>query len=448
MIRLFLTTIFSALCLSVFAQASSGPKLRCELQGCAERPSLFEFDGSSFFPVRQPRAVSEGVYEFGLEDSEPRFYYVGTNTQNLAPVILGREDVVVVKGQCNSLRSAAIESPLNEAYQWLKLRLNEMQSQATLQSRRYQMAAGEAQERIAAEMKALDEEKLALLDSMQRLSPLLGSVAAINTYLSYPNNSGGYKDEIDYFAREYFHFVDFSEPVYQYLPWTYESFRNYTASIISLGLPEAQQQAYLDGALAKLEKGSLAHKLALSGMITALKQKENGNAAYFGEQFIEAFKDSDPSAAANMQAQVNQMKSFAVGGEAPDFTQKMPNGGEMSLSDLRGKVVLIDFWASWCGPCRRENPNVVRMYNKYKDKGFDILGVSLDKAHDNWVQAIEKDGLMWHHVSDLKGWGNEVAQAYGVRSIPHTVLIDQEGRIIERNLRGEALERKLEEIFD
>ena len=120
----------------------------------------------------------------------------------------------------------------------------------------------------------------------------------------------------------------------------------------------------------------------------------------------------------------------------------------MSLSDLRGKIVLVDFWASWCGPCRRENPNVVRMYNKYKDKGFDILGVSLDKTQDRWLQAIEQDGLEWHHVSDLKGWSNEVAQAYGVRSIPHTILLDQEGRIIARNLRGQALEEKLEELFD
>ncbi|MCB0617022.1 MAG: TlpA family protein disulfide reductase, partial [Phaeodactylibacter sp.] len=190
------------------------------------------------------------------------------------------------------------------------------------------------------------------------------------------------------------------------------------------------------------------HKLALSGVVATLKQKNNGNFVYFGELFVDAFKDSDPSAAASMKAQIEQMKSFVVGGQAPDFTQKTPDGGEMSLSELRGKVVLVDFWASWCGPCRRENPNVVRMYNKYKDKGFDILGVSLDKTQDRWLQAIEQDGLEWHHVSDLKGWGNEVAQAYGVRSIPHTILLDQEGRIIARNLRGQALEEKLEELFD
>jgi len=448
MIRLFLASALSALSFYAAAQAAAGPRLRCELKGCAEPPALFEFDGSNFFPVRQPQKVGEDVYEFQASASDPRFYYVGVNTQNLAPIILGQEELVVVKSHCQDFRSATVESPLNEAYQALKLRLNEMQSKASLQNRQYQMSAGEAREKLAAEMKALDEEKLALLDSMKKEHPFLGKIAAINTYLSYQNNSGSYQTEVEYFANEYFRFVDFKDPAYQYLPWTFEGFRSFAATIISLGLPEEQQQAYLDGALGKLEKGGLAHKLALSGVLATLKQKNDGKFAYYGEQFVEAFKDSDPSAASGMQAQVKQMKSFSIGGEAPDFTQQTPEGEEMSLSDLRGKVVLVDFWASWCGPCRRENPNVVRMYNKYKDKGFDILGVSLDKAHDNWVQAIEKDGLEWRHVSDLKGWNNEVAQVYGVRSIPHTILLDQQGRILARNLRGEALERKLEELFE
>ena len=444
MIRLFLASVFGVWSLGLAAQAN----LRCELQGCAENPSLFEFDGSHFFPVRQPKKMEEGVYEFQLPASENRFYYVGVNTQNMTAIILGQEEQVVVKGQCQNIRGAIIESPINEAYQTLKQQLNELQSRASLLNRQHQMAAGENQEKIAAELKALDEEKLALLDAMEKKSPLLGKVAAVNTYLSYQHNGGSYENEVDYFANEYFHFADFKDPAYQYLPWTFESFRAYTTTIITAGLPEEQQRAYLDGTLAKLEKGSLTHKLALSGVIATLKQKNNGNFLYYGEAFVDAFKDSDPSAAAGMQAQIEQMKSFVVGGQAPDFTQKTPEGEEMSLTDLRGKVVLVDFWASWCGPCRRENPNVVRMYNKYKDKGFDILGVSLDKTHDRWVQAIEQDGLKWHHISDLKGWQNEVAQAYGVRSIPHTVLLDQEGRILARNLRGEALERKLEELFD
>lgn len=109
--------------------------------------------------------------------------------------------------------------------------------------------------------------------------------------------------------------------------------------------------------------------------------------------------------------------------------------------------MLVDFWASWCGPCRQENPNVVKMYNKFKDKNFEILGVSLDQSKDKWVAAIEKDGLVWKHISDLKGWQSAGGQAYQVSSIPATYLLDKEGKIIAKNLRGAALEKKLEEIL-
>ncbi len=145
--------------------------------------------------------------------------------------------------------------------------------------------------------------------------------------------------------------------------------------------------------------------------------------------------------------QVKAMKSVAVGVEAPELSFENPKGEIISLSSLRGKYVLIDFWASWCKPCRMENPNVVRTYAQYKDKGFEILGVSLDKTKDAWVNAIAADGLTWPQMSDLGGWQSQPAQIYGVRSIPATVLVDPDGIIIAKNLRGSSLEEKLKEIF-
>ena len=119
------------------------------------------------------------------------------------------------------------------------------------------------------------------------------------------------------------------------------------------------------------------------------------------------------------------------------------------LSDLRGSVVLIDFWASWCRPCRMENPNVVRLYQKYHERGFNIFSVSLDNRRDAWMKAIEDDGLVWpDHVGDLRGWQSAGGRLYGVSSIPATVLLDREGRVLARNLRGQELENKLKEIFE
>jgi thiol-disulfide isomerase/thioredoxin len=138
----------------------------------------------------------------------------------------------------------------------------------------------------------------------------------------------------------------------------------------------------------------------------------------------------------------------AIGKVPPDLKLSSPDGKTYSLSDLRGKVVLLDFWASWCGPCRKENPVVVAAYNAYKAKGFEIYSVSLDKSVEPWKAAIEKDQLSWqYHVSDLGGWNSQAAAAYAVGSIPQNFLLDKDGKIIAKNLRGEALEAKLAEVM-
>lgn len=142
-------------------------------------------------------------------------------------------------------------------------------------------------------------------------------------------------------------------------------------------------------------------------------------------------------------------KRRQMGAKATDFTQNDLNGNPFKLSSLRGKYVLVDFWASWCGPCRAENPNVVKAYNELKGKNFEIVGVSLDYPGGKaaWEAAVQKDGLPWIHVSDLKGWKNEVAVMYGINSVPQNLLIDPKGMIIAKNLRGEALTQKLKELI-
>jgi peroxiredoxin len=144
---------------------------------------------------------------------------------------------------------------------------------------------------------------------------------------------------------------------------------------------------------------------------------------------------------------VLSMLSTAIGQPAPEIELETPEGKELALSSLKGKVVLIDFWASWCGPCRKEMPNVVKAYAKFKNKGFEIFGVSLDQDKARWIEAIQKDGITWPQVSDLKQWQSSVVRQYNIQGIPYTVLLDREGNILAKNLRGEELEKKLTEVL-
>lgn len=189
-------------------------------------------------------------------------------------------------------------------------------------------------------------------------------------------------------------------------------------------------------------------KSFVSPLMVALNYGKDGDAVLLRKLFDAMTPEVKSSYYGNyLESVIVKSEGLNIGRVAPDFSQADVNGTNRTLNSFRGKYVLLDFWASWCGPCRQENPNVVRTYQKYKNRNFEILGISLDNDKGKWLQAIQEDQLTWPHVSDLKGWRNEVALQYGVQSIPANFLLDKEGKIIAKGLRGFELERTLEQLL-
>jgi peroxiredoxin len=187
--------------------------------------------------------------------------------------------------------------------------------------------------------------------------------------------------------------------------------------------------------------------LVISGLYLEWQKAHLGKAKV--EKLFNAFSDEvkKSSYGKSIEEYLSLNKDVQVGDQYADFSQEDTEGNMVSLSDFEGKVVLLEFWASWCGPCRKENPSVVKAYQQFKDKGFDILGVSLDGDKAKWMKAIQDDGLTWTHVSDLNGFKNKVAIIYGITGIPDNFLIDRNGKIVARGLRGDDLLKKVEEII-
>ncbi len=164
------------------------------------------------------------------------------------------------------------------------------------------------------------------------------------------------------------------------------------------------------------------------------------------DKLDESAKQTEPGK--KLARNLEILKKSRIGTQMTDFTQADTSGNPVKFSSFKGKYVLVDFWASWCGPCRAENPNVLKVYNAYKDKGFTVVGISLDDKAANWKKAIRDDKMPWVQLSDLKGWKNDISVSFGIQSIPGNLLIDPSGKIVARDLRGAMLENKLKELLN
>ncbi|MFK8009627.1 MAG: TlpA family protein disulfide reductase [Saprospiraceae bacterium] len=424
----------------------------CELADCKKDTPLYlyRFDGYNFSIFKTTMPDSNNVFTFRLPASEHQFYFVGAQQGKTKPIILGKEKNLTLQGSCSNMRkSTFVDSPINSDYETAINQIRGYQSKAKNLNRQFVKTARNPSEQLAItkKLKANDDAQIALFNSMKTKHPFVGKIVATKMYLSFQNNKGSYANEVEYFINEYFTHLDLKDPAMDHMPALFETFRDYTTTLVAIKFDEAKMKTTLDNVLEKMNAEGQAYRFALGAIVQTLKSKNHPAYINYGNQYLKKYGAENQPYMVELKNNIDNAKNFMVGGIAPDFEQNTLDGQPMKLSSLRGKVVLVDFWASWCGPCRRENPHVVKLYDKYKSKGFEVLGVSLDRTKDKWEKAIAKDKLTWSHVSDLKGWKNQVAKQYSVSSIPHTILLDQEGRILARNLRGADLDAKLKELF-
>jgi thiol-disulfide isomerase/thioredoxin len=439
---------------SLFAQNKTAV-LHCKYVDCTgvESINVYSFEGLGMRPIGKATRQPDSTFIFEAPSGTSKFYAVGVNESAVSTVILGEENKVNFWGNCQKgNKSRAFGSPTNTAYEKVIKRADDYRNNDEMTKVNWMEAvnsgktdeAGELMKKIV----ATDKLKVTYLDSLKKANPLFGNIASLMIQPNYEiTGKGKYTTEAEFWAKEYFKYADFSKAAYNDIPDLMEAFRLYALRNAAYQAPVTQQKEWADAQLAKFNPSSKAYRMAMSGLIAGYKLLQSPNYMEYVNRYIAEYKDNNYGEVRALEAEIAKSRVYTPGMVAPDLTGDTPEGTSLSLSQLRGKYVLIDFWASWCGPCRKENPNVKANYEKYAAKGFEILGVSLDRDKQAWVGAIAADGLPWKHISDLKGWQSDLSAIYQVSSIPQTVLLDKSGKIIQRNLRGEQLGEKLKELF-
>lgn len=416
--------------------------------------AIYESLGDQYEPITQIALESEKqTYHLRFRIPAPGIYLLGSSPKQGVFLALGADTDIalsldypyfaqttqILRGEESKklLEFLRTISTFQGAYQqlanqyWSNLRAN--------------VPSQNLQQKMDSVLKAQNEYLKTYLAVDPKKYPNIKRLAYLFYFPPYQEVQSQYPNEMEYVINAFWETVALQDTLYGYIPHTFDKAQFYARTLAGYPIPPTEILQLLTQLIQKTPKTSRLRILLYKGFIYGLYNQNKDLYASIGEKFVQEFSN-DPLAK-KIAKEIQTLSKLRVGAIAPELVLQTPEGDTIRLSDFRGKITLIDFWASWCGPCRRENPNVVRLYHKFHPKGFEIFGVSLDQNRERWIRAIQQDGLVWKHGSDLKGWQSIAAQTYGVNAIPYTVLIDQNGRILAKGLRGKQLEAFLEQLF-
>lgn len=381
------------------------------------------------------------------------FYYIGTDESNGTLIILGDEKEVKVSADASNIDGTITfeNSPANTTFASFSTRMEGFRDEMQMLSQNLQIfmqTDPKQAQKINSQMEATYARQTAYVDSVVKSGGFNGMIAQFFQQTPFNDSLKKiYKSEEDYLVQSFMGHLQLDNPSLGYVPSFYQTGAYYTQTLLSMGLDDKQVDSLLHACfLNKTKPGTRTEQIAWLSVIDGIIAAGSDLVFTYGEQYKQKFA-SDTQTITVTDSVIGVLAPFKNGNVAPDFTLNSTDDKPVSLHSVKGKVILIDFWASWCVPCRQENPMVAQIYNYYKPKGLEIIGVSLDTDHDAWKGAIKSDGLNWIHVSDLKGWDGEVVKQYNIGSIPRTILLDSEHKIIGKNLRGEALLARLQQLL-
>ncbi len=431
--------LFSLMAVPAFSKSAS---IKGTLKNAQVYPYVYLYKcfGAEIEKIDSSKLLND-AFEFKTKESMQRgFYKMGIDDKNAFTFVFDQTNLLI-DGDLKANEFRIKESKENDLYRqylginnWHSTEFKKLDEQAQKYMELRYTDPAAFQTEIGKLQLKLDTLNRTLRDQLNQLvATNKGTFTAkvANMFISYDTTS-----QANFFKKE-----EFTDDEY--------SRGDMLTNKIYIFLQRYYQQGDLKVAsyqvLSKFEKPNVNKEVAYVSLIKGIFQQDQDYARVITEQYAREFPNSSY---AKYYMSAVPKGSPKVGDLPPDIKLKDTNGKELSLHSLKGKVVLLDFWASWCGPCRKENPNVVGAYNKFKDKGFTVFSVSLDSNKDQWIAAIKKDGLLWeNHVSDLKGWNSDAAKLYGVRGIPAAFLLDKTGKIVGTNLRGADLDLALEKLF-